>query len=85
MQWRNESLSTHPHQCVLSLKYLTLVILIDVRWNLGVVFICMFLMTKNIGHLRASWPSEIHLFRTLCLDLYPIFYLGYLVGSCLIS
>jgi hypothetical protein len=35
---------------VLSLEFLVLAILMRVRCNLGVILICIFLMTKNVEH-----------------------------------
>jgi hypothetical protein len=47
-QWRSVPLAPYPHQHVQLLEFLFLAILMDVRWNLRVVFICISLMTKNI-------------------------------------
>jgi hypothetical protein len=49
-QWRNVPLSPHPRQHLLSPEFLILAILTGVRWNLRVVFICIFLMIKDIEH-----------------------------------
>jgi hypothetical protein len=49
-QWRSVPLSPHPCQNVLSLEFLVLAILMRVRCNLGVILICIFLMTKNVEH-----------------------------------
>ena len=44
------SLAPHPHQHVLSLEILILVILTGVRWNLRVDLLCIFLLTKDLEH-----------------------------------
>jgi hypothetical protein len=48
--WRSVPLSLHLHQHVLSLEFLVLDILIDIRWNLWFILICIFLMTKDVEH-----------------------------------
>ena len=76
-QWRSVPLSPHPHQHLLSSEFLILAILTGVRWNL----ICISLMTKDIEHfLGASQLFGIPQLRILCLALYPIFKLGYLIS-----
>ena len=49
-QWRSVLLSPCPHQHVLSPEFVILAILTGVRWNLGVVLICISLMTKDFEH-----------------------------------
>jgi hypothetical protein len=49
-QWRSVLLSPHPHQHLLSPEFLILAILTGMRWNLRVVLICIFLMTKDFEH-----------------------------------
>ena len=53
-QWRSVPFSPHPCQYMLSPEFLILAILIGVGWNLWVVLICIFLMTKDFEHLSAS-------------------------------
>ena len=49
-QWRSVPLSPHLHQHLLSPEFLILAILIGVRWFLGVILICISLMTKDSEH-----------------------------------
>jgi len=49
-QWRSVPLSPHPRQHLLSSEFFDLAILIALKWNLRVVLICIFLMTKNVEH-----------------------------------
>ena len=50
-QWRSVSLSPGPVQHLLSPSYLILANMTCLRWNLKVVFICIFLITKSVEHL----------------------------------
>jgi hypothetical protein len=56
-QWRSIPLSLHPCQHVLSSEILILAILIDVRWNLPVILICILLMTKGFEHLAKCFSA----------------------------
>ena len=49
-QWRSVSLSPGPVQHLLSPTYLILANMTCLRWNLKVVFTCIFLMTKDVEH-----------------------------------
>ena len=49
-QWRSVSLSPHPCQHLLSPSFFILAMLICVRWNLRVILIFIFLMTKEVEH-----------------------------------
>ena len=51
-------LSPDPLQHVLSHEVLILAILIGVRWNLKVILICVFLMSKEFEHFF-KWFSAI--------------------------
>ena len=50
-QWRRVPHPPHPHQHVLSQEILNLAILSGVRWNVRVILIYIFLMTKYAEHL----------------------------------
>jgi len=49
-QRRSVTLSPYPLQHVLSLEFLTLAILIGVKWNLRVILICISLIPKDFEH-----------------------------------
>lgn len=87
-KWRSVPIVPHLHQSVLYLKILILAILIGVRCNFIVVFICISLMTKDIDHffncLSAirTYYIENFLFRFLCCILFWIGYFLYLHFKC---
>ena len=60
---------------MLSPEFLILAILTAVRWNLRVVLIWVFLMTKDVEHFFQVLltPFDIPQLRILCLALCPIF------------
>jgi hypothetical protein len=62
-QWRSDPLSPQSCQHLLSPEFLILAFLTDVRGNLRVVLICIFLMTKNVEHsfrcISAIWYSSV--------------------------
>jgi hypothetical protein len=49
-QWRSALLPLHPHQHLLSSEFLILAILTGMKWNLRVVLICIFLISKDVEH-----------------------------------
>jgi hypothetical protein len=49
-QWKSVTLSSHPHQHLLAIECLILVILTGVSWNIRVVLICISLMIKDVEH-----------------------------------
>lgn len=74
-QWRSVPLTMHPWHHELSFALLVSAILIDAKWNLSGVLICLLLiaLVKVLEHfLSVSSLSEIPLLRILCLELYPI-------------
>jgi hypothetical protein len=62
-QWRSVPLFPHPHQHLLPPEFLVLAILSSLRWNLRVILICTFLMTKVVEHFfrwfSAIWISSV--------------------------
>ena len=56
-QRRSVPLSPHLVQLLLSLEILILTILIGVRWNLRVVLIYIFLVTKDFEHFFKCFPA----------------------------
>ena len=49
--------SPHPHQCFLSLVFVTIAILTGVRWHLIVVLICISPVISYVDYLFLCWPS----------------------------
>ena len=49
-QCRSVPLSPHPHQHLLSPKFLILAILTGMRWNFRVILICISLMIKDVDN-----------------------------------
>ena len=79
-QWRGVSIAPHSCQgCSISWVFI-LVILMGISWTQS-HFDLHF--SGDYEFRYASYPFEISSLRTLCLVLYPIFKLGYLL--CLIS
>ena len=72
-QWRSVPLSPHPHQHLLSPKFLILATLAGMRWNLKVGLICISLMIKDVGLFVRCFSALQYSSGENCLALYPIF------------
>jgi hypothetical protein len=67
-QWKSVPFSPHPLEHVQSPEFLILAILIGVRWNLRVVLICTFPITKDFEHFSGCF-SAIWDFQEVAFDL----------------
>jgi hypothetical protein len=79
-----EECTLAPHLCQgeLSFQFLILAILISVRWNFRVIFLCTSLMTKDVEHFFKCFSAlELPLLIILSLSFYPIFNLVILFVS----
>ena len=59
-QGRNVPLSPHPHQNLLSPEFFLLAILSGMEWNLRVVLICIYLMSKDIQHIFRCFSAFLY-------------------------
>ena len=81
----NGSLSPHPRQYLLSLVFLLIVILTDMRWYLIMVLICISLLIRDVKYLLAICMSSLekHLFRSSAhlkiLNIYWVCYLFWIL------
>jgi hypothetical protein len=82
--FHSSSTNMHPHQqwCsiplisnTLQLEWSFVLLILDslmgIRWNLNVVLICIFQLTKDVGHFFISGPFKISLFRIPSSEIYP--------------
>lgn len=75
-------ISPHPSQQLLLSLSLTIVILVGVRWNVLVIFICNLLITNNVDYLSCAQHAHLltvyHLWRNVNSNPWFIFELDFL-------
>ena len=73
-QWRNILLFPNSCQYLLSTMFLNLTIMTGVRWNLWVVLIFLFLMTKNVEYFfKCFLEFLLQRFEVLVIQIFNLF------------
>jgi hypothetical protein len=73
-QWRSIPLFPHSCQHLLSTMFLNLTVMTDVRWNLWVVLICLFVMTKNVEYFfRCFLDFLLQRLEVLVIQIFHLF------------
>jgi hypothetical protein len=71
--WKSIPLSLYPGHHVLSPEFLIWIILMDVKWKLRVILICIFLMTKDF-----KWESSFVNILSRSISQFLILLFGFL-------
>ena len=79
------SFSPHPHQYLLFLVFLAIAFLTNVVWYLIEIFICISLMTSNLGHLFMYLLTICVFYGKMSIQVLSPFFLIWLFDFLMLS